>query len=170
MLIDGEIDAMISDISDGALFDRLEAEPGVKRLFADYRDQDLALNTKTGFLPPMHLMVISAKLDRDHPDLALRAFNGFEAAKALAYEDIRNDRGGLPIVHMREAFDAQMETWGDPLVNGLAANRAMIDRFIRHNVEQGSITAPIPLDRIFAASVCRPRRCSWRSRGRRKNR
>ena len=31
MLIDGEIDAMISNISGGALFDRLEAEPGVKR-------------------------------------------------------------------------------------------------------------------------------------------
>ena len=153
MLINGEIDAMISDISDGALFDRLEAEPKVKRLFADYRAQDLALNAKTGFLPPMHLMVISAKLDRDHPDLALRAYKAFDEAKTLSYEDIRNDRGGLPIVHMRETFDAQMATWGDPLVNGIAANRAMIETFIRYNVEQGSIDTPIPLERIFAASV-----------------
>jgi len=153
MLINGEIDAMISDISDGALFDRLEAEPKVKRLFADYRAEDLALNTNTGFLAPMHLMVISAKLDRDHPGLALRAYKAFEDAKTLSYEDIRNDRGGLPIVHMREAFDAQMAAWGDPLVNGIAANRAMIDTFIRYNVEQGSIGAPIPLERIFAASV-----------------
>jgi len=153
MLINGEIDAMISDISDGALFDRLEAEPKVKRLFADYREQDLAMGTKTGFLPAMHLMVISAKLDRDHPGLALRAYQAFEEAKALSYEDIRNDRGGLPIVHMREAFDAQMAAWGDPLVGGIAANRSMIETFIRYNVEQGSIAAPIPLERIFAASV-----------------
>lgn len=153
MLINGEIDAMISDISDGALFDRLEAEPKVKRLFADYRSQDLALGTKTGFLPAMHLMVISAKLDRDHPGLAARAYKAFDEAKTLSYEDIRNDRGGLPIVHMREAFDAQMAAWGDPLVGGIAANRAMIETFIRYNVEQGSIEAPIPLERIFAASV-----------------
>ena len=136
-----------------AISPRLEAEPKVKRLFADYRDQDLALNTKTGFFPAMHLMVISAKLDRDHPDLALRAYKAFDAAKTLSYEDIRNDRGGLPIVHMREAFDAQMAAWGDPLVNGLKASRAMIETFIRYNVEQGSISAPIPLERIFAASA-----------------
>ena len=101
----------------------------------------------------MHLMVISTKLDRDHPDLALRAYKAFDAAKTLSYEDIRNDRGGLPIVHMREAFDAQMAAWGDPLVNGLKASRAMIETFIRYNVEQGSISAPIPLERIFAAST-----------------
>ncbi|NQV55876.1 MAG: hypothetical protein HQ503_08465 [Rhodospirillales bacterium] len=119
MLMAGEIDAMITDISDGALFDRLESSAGVKRLFPNFRDEDLKMQRDSGIFPVMHLMVLSKKLDQDHPELAGKLYTAFEDAKALAYQDIRNDRGGLPLTHTRENFDAQMAEWGDVMANGI---------------------------------------------------
>lgn len=153
LLIAGDIDAMATDISDGKLLERLEAAPGVRRLFPDYAAHDLRLHREAGIFPPMHVMVISRRLDRDRPDLAGRLTAAFEAAKTLAYEDIANDRGGLSLVDLRERFAAQRAAWGDAMPYGVAANRRMMDAFIRYNFEQGATKEPMPYERIFAAST-----------------
>lgn len=152
-LIAGEIDAMITDISDTKMFENLEQNPKIKRLFPDYVQEDLDLYHDTGIFTPVHMIVMSRKLDRERPDLAGKFYAAFEKAKALAYDDTLSDRGGFSVVYLREQLKEQMIKWGDPWKYGIKANQTTIDAFIKYNVEQGMIrTAPSYSD-IFAAGT-----------------
>lgn len=153
LLIAGEIDAMITDISDGQLWQRLESHPTIHRLIPDYRSEDLRLHREAGLFTPMHLLVMGGPVARANPDLPRKIYDAFEAAKSLAYQDTLNDRSGLTLVDLREQFVAQQTAWGDPWPYGIKANRRMIDAFVRYNVEQGAIKAPLSDARIFAAGT-----------------
>jgi 4,5-dihydroxyphthalate decarboxylase len=152
-LIAGELDAMITDISDTTMFENLEHHPKIKRLFPDYLQEDLDLYNDTGIFTPVHMIVMSRKLDRERPDLAGKFYAAFEKAKALAYDDILSDRGGFSVVYLRERLKEQLAKWGDPWKYGVKANQTSIDAFIKYNVEQGMIRkAPTYAD-IFAAGT-----------------
>ena len=152
-LIGGELDAIITDISDTKMFEALETNPHVHRLFPDYVNEDLKLYRETGNYTPVHMIVMSRKLDRDHPELAARFYTAFEEAKKLAYDDILSDRAGFSVVYLRERLKEQMETWGDPCKYGIEANRTTIDAFIRYNVEQGMIRSKPSYNDIFASGT-----------------
>jgi 4,5-dihydroxyphthalate decarboxylase len=152
-LIAGELDVLITDISDTQLFKTLENHPEVKRLFPDYVNEDLKLYRDTGIFTPVHMIVMSRKLDGERPDLAAKLYGAFERAKQLAYEDILSDRGGFSVVYLRERMKEQIETWGDPWKYGLKANKAAIDAFIKYNVQQGMIRSTPSYSDIFATGT-----------------
>ncbi|MGH7830685.1 MAG: ABC transporter substrate-binding protein [Candidatus Binatia bacterium] len=149
-LIGGEVDAIITDISDTKLFETLESHPDVKRLFPNYMEEDQKLYRETGIFTPVHLIVMSRKLDREHPNLAAKFYAAFEQAKSMAYDDILSDRGGFSVVYLRERLKEQMENWGDPWKYGIKANKATIDALIRYNHEQGMIRSKLSYKDIFA--------------------
>lgn len=149
-LIAGELDAMITDISDTKMFESLENHPKIKRLFPDYVQEDLDLYNDTGIFTPVHMIVMSRKLDREHPELAAKLYAAFEKAKALAYDDSLSDRGGFTVVYQRERLKEQMATWGDPWKHGIKANKTTIDAFVKYNVEQGMIKKALPYSDMFA--------------------
>jgi 4,5-dihydroxyphthalate decarboxylase len=152
-LIAGELDAIITDISDTKMFENLENNPKINRLFPEYLKEDQKLYQKTGIFTPVHMIVMSRKLDRERPDLAAKFYAAFEKAKEIAYDDILSDRGGFSVVYLRERMKEQMNTWGDPWKYGLKANKSTINAFIKYNVEQGMIrTAPSYAD-IFASGT-----------------
>jgi len=152
-LIAGELDAIITDISDTKMFDNLENHPQIKRLFPDYVAEDQKLYRETGIFTPVHMIVMSRQLDRERPELGAKFYAAFEKAKAIAYDDILSDRGGFSVVYLRERMKEQLAAWGDPWKYGIKANRSTIDAFIKYNVEQGMIrTAPSYAD-IFAAGT-----------------
>ena len=152
-LIAGELDAIITDISDTKMFENLEGDPKIKRLFPDYLTEDKKLYRQTGIFTPVHMIVMSRKLDREHPELAGKFYAAFEQAKALAYDDILSDRGGFSVVYLREAMKQQLAAWGDPWKYGVKANRSTIDAFIKYNVEQGMVRAAPTYGQIFAAAT-----------------
>lgn len=152
-LMAGELDALITDISDAKLFEALENNPGVCRLFADYVEADRELYGNTGIFTPVHMIVMSRKLDREYPELAGKFYAAFEKAKQLAYDDTLSDRGGFSIVYLRERMQEQLATWGDPWQYGIKANRTTIDTFVRYNVEQGMILRAPSYAEIFAGSA-----------------
>lgn len=152
-LTDGEVDAIITDISDVKLFDILENSPGVKRLFPDYVERDQQLYRETGLYAPMHLIVMSETLDRQHPDLARKIYAAFEQAKKVAYDDILSDMAGFTLVNLREKMKEQMKSWGDPFKYGMRANKEMIETFNQYNLEQGLVRTVVPFERQFAAST-----------------
>ena len=152
-LIAGELDAIITDISDSKMFAKLENHPDVKRLFPDYVQEDQKLYRETGIFTPVHMIVMSRKLDREHPELARRFFTAFERAKEIACDDALSDRGGFSVVYLREKMKEQMKSWGDPWKYGINANRSTIDVFIKYNVEQGMIRSAPPLADIFPAGT-----------------
>jgi len=152
-LIAGELDAIITDISDTKMFENLENNPKINRLFPEYLKEDQKLYQKTGIFTPVHMIVMSRKLDRERPDLAAKFYAAFEKAKEIACDDVLSDRGGFSVVYLRERIKEQIQTWGDPWKYGLKANKITIDAFIKYNVEQGMIqTAPSHAD-IFASGT-----------------
>jgi 4,5-dihydroxyphthalate decarboxylase len=151
--VDGDVDAIMTDISDGALFDALEANPAVKRLFPDYAAEDERLYRETGIYTPMHIIGMSKKLDREHPDLAGKLYAAFEKSKQLAYQDIMDDRAGFSVVYLRERLKEQLARWGDPFVYGITPNRNTIDTFARYCVEQGVVRQSYSYEEVFAAST-----------------
>jgi 4,5-dihydroxyphthalate decarboxylase len=152
-LIAGELDAILTDISDAKMFEALESHPQVKRLFPDYLHEDQQLYCETGIFTPVHMIVMSRKLDRQQPDLAGKFYAAFEKAKQIAYDDLLSDRGGFSIVYLRERMKEQMAVWGDPWKYGIKANKATIDSFIKYNVEQGMIRSAPSYAGIFAAGT-----------------
>jgi 4,5-dihydroxyphthalate decarboxylase len=153
LLFDGEVDAILTDISDVRAFRRLETSPDVQRLFPDYEAEDERLWRGAGLFPPVHLIVMSRTLDREHPELARRLFDAFEASKRMAVDDNLSDRGGLALAYLREALRDQLVRMGDLWPHGLAANRAAMETFVRYNAEQGLIRAEPRLDDLFAAGT-----------------
>ena len=153
LLLAGEIDALVTDISDVGLFEKLENAPNVVRLFPDYEIEDLAFYRKTGIYTPMHLIVMSRRLDRDNPGLAMKLHQAFESAKDISYQDIASDRAGFSVVYLRERFKEQQAAWGDLNAYGVSANQAMIDAFLRYNYEQGATRSILPYERIFASGT-----------------
>jgi 4,5-dihydroxyphthalate decarboxylase len=152
-LIAGEIEALITDISDTRLFATLESHPKVKRLFPEYVAADQQLYNETGIYTPVHMIVMSRKLDWERPDLAGQFYAAFEQAKQMAYDDILSDRGGFSVVYLRERMKEQMQNWGDPWKYGIKANQATIDAFIKYNVEQGMVRSQFFYGDLFAAGT-----------------
>ncbi len=152
-LIAGELDALITDISDTKLFEALENNPKVRRLFPNYIEDDQELYNDTGIFTPVHMIIMSRKLDRENPELAKEIFTAFDRAKQIAYDDILSDRGGFSVVYLRERMKEQMATWGDPWKYGINANKSTLDAFLRYNVEQGLILKSPSYEDIFAAGT-----------------
>ncbi len=152
-LIAGELDAIITDISDAAMFESLEHHPKVKRLFPNYMKEDERLYRETGIFTPVHMIVMSRKLDRRRPDLAGKFYAAFEKAKQIAYDDTLGDRGGFSVVYLREKLKEQMAVWGDPWKYGVKANKTTIDAFIRYNAEQGMIRSAPTYRDLFAEAT-----------------
>jgi len=152
-LIAGELDAILTDISDRKMFEGLESHPKIKRLFPDYLKEDQQLYRDTGIYTPVHMIVMSRKLDRAQPELAAKFYAAFEQAKQIAYDDILSDRGGFSVVYLRERMKEQMASWGDPWKYGIKANKKTIDAFIKYNVEQGMIRSAPSYADVFAADT-----------------
>jgi 4,5-dihydroxyphthalate decarboxylase len=152
-LVSGELDALITDISDTKLFATLESHPKIMRLFPNYLEEDHKLYKEAGIYTPVHMIVMSRKLNREHPELAAKFYAAFEQAKILAYDDILSDRAGFSVVYLREHAKEQREIWGDPWKYGIKANKATIDRFIKYNVRQGMIASEPFYADIFAAGA-----------------
>jgi 4,5-dihydroxyphthalate decarboxylase len=149
-LFDGDLDALITDISDVDLFRQLESDPRVRRLFPDYEQEDLRLFRETGVFTAVHLVVMSRPLAEQQPQLARKLYDAFVEAKRLAEWDMLSDRGGLTMPYLRERILESRQLWGDPYPYGCAANKAMVDLFSAYNLEQQSIREPIEPERVFA--------------------
>ncbi len=152
-LMDGEVDAIITDISDVKLFNVLENNQNVRRLFPNYLEEDEKLYKETGNYAPMHIIIMSKKLDKEHPDLAGKVCAAFEQAKRITYNDILSDMAGFTIVNLRERMKEQVEKWGDPWKYGLRQNRDTIETFNQYNLEQGLVKGKASIKELFAEST-----------------
>ena len=152
-LLDGEIDAFLGDVSDPELFMWVDADPRIRRLFPDYMDEDLRLWRDESIFTPVHMMVMSGKLDRDNPGLAQQIYAGFQRSKERAYFDLLRDRGSFSVLYLREFVDLQMKKWGDPFVYGVGANRNMLNWYIDISHEQGIMATRNSFEEVFATGM-----------------
>jgi 4,5-dihydroxyphthalate decarboxylase len=144
---------MVTDVSDAKLLRILEEHPNIERLFPDYAAADHAIWVDAGIYPPMHVIVMSGRLNRENPDLAAKLYRALMEAKNVADDDIANDRAGFSVLYLRETFERQRAEWGDPMRYGVSANRRLIEALIDYNVREGATRQRMPVESIFAAAT-----------------
>jgi len=152
-LLDGDVDATMADVSDRKLWEALESDPRIKRVFPNYLEEAKAFFDETGIFAPVHMIVMSKKLDREHPDLAGKLFTAFEQAKHIADDDVLDDRSGFALVDLREQVLRQQREWGDVFPHGITPNKATIDTFVGYCYEHGVVKDHYTYEQIFAAGT-----------------
>jgi 4,5-dihydroxyphthalate decarboxylase len=150
-LLDGDADATMLDVSDRQLWQTLETHPKIKRLFPDYLGEARRYFEESGIYTPVHMLVLSRKLDRDYPELADKLCAAFEQAKRVAMDDVLDDRAGFSLIDLRERTLAQEAAWGDLFPYGITANKPAIDAFAAHCHAHGIVERIHPYAEIFAA-------------------
>ncbi len=152
-LLDGEVDAFLGDISDPELFAWVKGDHRIRYLFPDYMDEDYRLWREMGIFTPVHMIVLGGKLDREHPDLARRIYDGFQKSKDQAYYDLLRDRAGFSVIYLREHVEDQFKKWGDPWAYGIAANHNTLNAYIDWSHQQGVTKKRLSFDHVFSKGV-----------------
>lgn len=149
MVTRGELDAVILPHPPRSV---LEGK-GVRRLFADPKEQELRYFKKTGYYPIMHVVAMKAELAAKHPWVPGVLLEAFEQAKTIATE-YYDDPNWSRLAWTRHLVEEQQVLLGeDPWPNGIARNRANLQRFIRYSHDQGLIKAPMSVESLFAETT-----------------
>jgi 4,5-dihydroxyphthalate decarboxylase len=149
MLAEGELDALVTARAPSTFHTRPDA---VKRLFPDYVDQEKAYYRRTKIFPIMHTVVIRRDVYAANPWVAQSLAKAFGAAKARAYASY-DQTAALPAMvpwltaHIEEA---KREMGADWWPYGLAANRRVLETFLRYHHEQGLSKRRLDPEELFA--------------------
>jgi 4,5-dihydroxyphthalate decarboxylase len=126
--------------------------PEVGYLFPNSQAEEQAYYQRNGFFPIMHVVAIKADLAEREPWVAQRLFNAFEEARQVALHYYDDPNWNL-FAWTPQLLQEQRQRLGpDPWVNGMAANRKNLERFVQYEVDQGLIPATISVDDLFAAN------------------
>ena len=148
MLLAGDLDAILSARPPAPV---TAGDARVRRLFADYRDVELAYARKTGIFPIMHVLALRREVfDRDRW-LAMNLFKAFDEARRRSLEragDITASFFPLPWIpdELRRAHEL---FGGDPWPYGIEGNRTTLDAFLTYAFEQGVCRRPLTVETLF---------------------
>ena len=149
LLLDGAIDALIAPNVPQSFQQR---DPRIRRLFADCRAEVVSYFRKTNIFPITHVVVMREALAAEHPWLAARLVDAFDAAekacrKAYAYPK----RLALPAAVL--VVEEEEDAFGkEPFRHGLTADNVLVlEKFIQYAHEQGYISRRPKPSEMFAA-------------------
>ena len=149
MLADGEIDALYTARTPSTFATR----PGtVTRLFEDYVAAERDYFHRTKIFPIMHTVVIRRDVYRANPWIAQSLYKAFVAAKRRAQADLQTTHALASMLPWQVAHveEARRELGDDWWPYGLAANRAVLDTFLRYHHEQGLSKRRLAPEDLFA--------------------
>jgi 4,5-dihydroxyphthalate decarboxylase len=142
----GEIDAVALTSPPRAF---IKGSPLVQRLFADCRAVEADYYRRTKIFPIMHMVVMRRAIYEQDPSLALRLAQGFEAAKALAFEDYQEGLASLPWVNLDLEYARQV-LGKDVAPYGIKRNLATLNAATLYSHEQGLTKKRFTVEEIFA--------------------
>jgi 4,5-dihydroxyphthalate decarboxylase len=149
MIAEGEVDAITAPRNPSTFHTRPDR---VKRLFENYVEVERAYFRKTRIFPIMHTLVLRRDVYDANPWVAQSLYKAFEEAKRRAQanlEIVAAIKTMLPwqIAHVEEARRELGEDWWS---YGLAANRHVLDTFLRYHHEQGLSPSRLSPESLFA--------------------
>lgn len=149
LMTEGKVDAIIGPRAPAAF---VAGDPRVRRLFADVKGAEQDYFRRTGIFPIMHLLGIRNDVLAAHPELPPKLFDGFEAARGRARQDL--DQVAYLHVMLPWLIDHMAETkrvLGDNYwTYGVDGNREAIDTMCRYAFEQGLTDRKMAIDELFA--------------------
>jgi 4,5-dihydroxyphthalate decarboxylase len=149
MLADGELDAFFTARAPSTFYSR----PGdVQRLFPDFVHVEQDYFRRTGIFPIMHTVVIRRDVYRANPWIAQSLYKAFAEAKRRAHDNLAQTAAFkvmLPWLssHVEEARRELGQDWWP---YGFAANRQVLDTFLRYHHEQGLSYKRLAPEQLFA--------------------
>jgi 4,5-dihydroxyphthalate decarboxylase len=152
MIADGEVDAMYT----ARIPSTFRTRPGtVRRLFEDYVEVERAYYRRTRIFPIMHTVAIRRDAYRAHPWIAQSLLKAFVRAQRIVYENLYTTSAlttMLPwqVAQVEEVREAMGEDWWP---YGFAANRGVLDTFLRYHHEQGLSKRRLQPEELFAAET-----------------
>lgn len=150
MLVDGEIDALISPHPSAIVQDSGDR---VHRLFPNATEECKTYYRRYGYCPIMHLLAIKEDVADALPDFPQQMIQIWEASKQQAY-DFYHDPGYALLAFARNEYESQVEALGRDLwPSGFTANQANLDRFIDYMIDQQLLSARPPVETLFHCSV-----------------
>ena len=152
MLAEGELDALVSPRVPSCF---ARSEPGVARLFPEFRPVEQAYFTKTGLFPIMHVLGVRRRLAEKHPWLASSLFKAFAQAKQLATADLADLTSLVATLPWlpAEVEDTRARMGDDWWPYGVEANRHALETLTRYAHEQGVTRRRLAIEELFAAST-----------------
>jgi 4,5-dihydroxyphthalate decarboxylase len=124
----------------------------IRRLFADAKLEESKYFRKNGYYPIMHVVAFKDAVLAKNPDLGTSVMRAFERAKEACLE-YYDDPNWSRFVWGRHLFEEEREVFGgDPWPNGIAKNRANLERFIEYSLDQGLLEKKLTVEELFAAS------------------
>lgn len=131
----------------------LRGSKNVKRLFDDPQAEEEKYYRKNGFYPIMHLIAFRDEVLDRHPEAARVFFETFEKADEISLE-YYDDPNWSRMAWGRLYFERERSILGaNPWLNGIAKNRACLERFVKYSRELGLIGDVPAVESLFAASL-----------------
>jgi 4,5-dihydroxyphthalate decarboxylase len=152
MLVDGEIDAMLSAHPPHSFE---SGHPNVTRLFEDYMTVEADYYRKTGIFPIMHVLAVKRTLDKAQPWIAMSLFKAFEEAKRRSMAralEITAPRFPIPWC-FEHARRAQKLFGSDYWPYGVEGNRTALEAFLQYAYEQGVCHRHLKPEDLFPEQV-----------------
>jgi len=127
----------------------------VRRLFEDYVTAERAYYRKTRIFPIMHTVVIRRDVHAAHPWVAQSLAKAFVRAQRIVYENLYTTSAlttMLPwqVAQVEDVRQAMGEDWWP---YGFAANRHVLDTFLRYHHEQGLSKRRLQPEELFASET-----------------
>ena len=149
MIADGEIDALFTARPPSTFESRPE---DVLRLFPNYVEVEREYYRRTKIFPIMHTVVIRRDVYRADRWVAQSLFKAFVEAQRRTYRELAEAhtfRAMLPWLPAHVA-EARRELGDDWWPYGFAANRHVLDTFLRYHHEQGLSPRRLAPEALFA--------------------
>ena len=149
MLESGEIDAIYTARMPSTFN---KPDGNVKRLFMDYRSEEIKYFTQTGIFPIMHTIVIRRDVYEANPWIATSLVKAFDRAKNLAYT-LNYQTGALRYMFpwMNEEIEIMENIMGkDYWPYGTENNKKTLDAFLDYMFRQGLAKKHYRPEEIFA--------------------
>jgi 4,5-dihydroxyphthalate decarboxylase len=149
MLADGAIDALQTARTPSTFFSQPDA---VRRLFPDYVAAERDYFRRTRIFPIMHVVAIRRDVYEANRWVAQALFKAFLQAQRIAYDDLASSAALQTMLPWQlAAVDDATRTMGrDWWPYGLAANRHVLDTFLRYHHEQGLSPRRLQPEDLFA--------------------
>jgi 4,5-dihydroxyphthalate decarboxylase len=145
LLGSGELDAVFTPFMPDGFFGN---GSGFRQLLRDFRSAERAYRDEVGYVPGIHLIAVKASVAQEHPWLPDELARLVDESQRVWTAKRRKFAETSPWI-IEELLHAARDlppSWND---SGVAANRRMIEDFVRELHEQGIVAEPVSVEALF---------------------